>query len=395
MKFIRTGLVMAILALMVMVLQVPAASAKEHDAFKIGGVVALSGAYGILGESMKKGVEIAIEMRGGKVLGKPIKVVWTDSETKAQIATQKATKLLSQGVDMIFGACSSGSTLAMMKVVERKKTPLLVTLSASDRITGKDKNRYTFRTSNPLAMEVRMIGKFVKTSGVKKVYGVTADYGVTRAAWEDLSKAYKAWGLEIVGADFPPLGNKDFAIIIDKIDQSGAELVTFLGTGGDAVTFLKQAKTVDLQSKIKIVGTIIQDEMLAKATGPGALGVYSTLRYHFSTDTEANRKFVAAYKKKFGELPNQFAGEAYDGMAWWLDVVNSTGSWDKEKWVDAFEKSVWDKSVEGVKNMLPCSHQASQIGIFGVVVEGKPPLPKYTMKVINVYPVESLFEPCK
>ena len=37
----------------------------------------------------------------------------------------------------------------------------------------------------------------------------------------------------------------------------------------------------------------------------------------------------AAYQAKYNELPSQYAGEAYDGLSWWLDTVESTGVWDK------------------------------------------------------------------
>ncbi|KAG1263923.1 hypothetical protein G6F65_014440 [Rhizopus arrhizus] len=67
------------------------AQAAEPDTFKIGGVVSLSGTYGIFGEDMRKGVTVAIEQRGGKVLGKPIQVTWEDDETKPQPAVQKTT----------------------------------------------------------------------------------------------------------------------------------------------------------------------------------------------------------------------------------------------------------------------------------------------------------------
>lgn len=90
----------------------------------------------------------------------------------------------------------------------------------------------------------------------------------------------------------------------------------------------------------------------------------------------------------------ELAGEAYDGMSWWLDTVESTGSWDKEKWVDAFAGSTRENSLEGKKVMRACDHQALQVGLWGEVVEGKEPLPPLTMKITNVFEPEALFPPC-
>ncbi|MCD6671356.1 MAG: ABC transporter substrate-binding protein [Burkholderiaceae bacterium] len=368
--------------------------AADPDAFKIAGVVAFSGAYGIIGEGMKRGVELAIEHRGGKVLGKPIEVTWEDDETKPQPAVQKATRLLAGGAHMIFGAVSSASTVALQSLADQRKVPLLVTISADDKITRPNGSRYTFRTSNTLGMEIRMSTEFTKVKGLKKVYGVVADYGVTRDGWDAYRAAVEKAGVTIVGVDYAPLGNRDYAVIIDKIAKTDADGVALIVTGNDGVTFLKQSGQAGLGKTKVQFGPVLQDELLAAAVGPAAVGAYSGVRYHFSEDNEANRKFVEAYRAKYNEWPSSFAGEAYDGMSWWLDTVESTRSWDKEKWVDAFAGSTRENSLEGKKVMRACDHQALQVGLWGVVEEGKSPLPPLTMKITNIFPAEALFPPC-
>jgi len=370
------------------------AQAADPETFKIGGVVSLSGSYGIFGEDMRKGVQIAIEQRGGKVLGKPIEVIWEDDETKPQPAVQKTTRLISDNVQMIFGAVSSASTLAIENLVKQRKIPQLVTMSADDKITVPGGSRYTFRTSNTLGMEQRMALAYTKDQKLKRIYGVTADYQATRDSWEWYRKEAEKAGIEIVGADFPPLGNRDYSSIADKIARSNADGVALFMTGSDAVTMVKQAGQVDLGKTRKIFGPVIADETMAAGVGPTSIGVNSGVRYHYTEDNAANRTFVAAFHKKYNEYPSSAAGEAYDGMSWWLDVVEKTGSWDKEKWVDAFANSVRDNSVEGTKSMRSCDHQAMQVGLWGEVVAGKPPYPAYVMKIVKVYQPNEVFEPC-
>jgi branched-chain amino acid transport system substrate-binding protein len=361
--------------------------AQEPNEFHIAAVLAFSGAYGIIGKDMRQGAELAIEERGSKVLGKPIRVSWEDDETKPQPAVQKATRLLAGGAQMIFGAVGSASTLALQGLADQRKVPLLVTISADDKITRVNGSRYTFRTSNTLGMEIRMALEFAKVKGLKRIYGVTADYQATRDGWELFEAEAKKLGMTIVG-------NRDFSVIIDKIGKTDADGVVIVVTGNDAVTFLKQSGQVGLgKSKVQF-GPVLQDETLAAAVGPAAVGTFSGVRYHFTADSPANKSFVEKYRAKFGEWPSSFAGEAYDGMSWWLDVVDSTKSWDKEKWVDAFASSARDNSVEGKKTMRACDHQAAQVGLWGVVKEGKDPLPALTMEITNVFPPEKLFEPC-
>ena len=372
-----------------------AAQAADPDAFYIGGVVSLSGTYGIFGEDMRKGVEIAIDQHGGKVLGKPVKMNWEDDETKPQPAVQKTTRLISDGAHMLFGAVSSSSTLAIMNIAKQRKIPHLVTMSADDKITVPGGSRYTFRTSNTLGMEQRMALSYSKDQKLKRVYGVTADYQATRDSWEWYRKEAEKAGIQIVGADFPPLGNRDFSSIVDKIAKSDADGVALFMTGSDAVTMVKQGGQINLGKTKKIFGPVIADETMAAGVGPNSIGVNSGVRYHYTVDNAANKKFVDAYRKKFNEFPSSAAGEAYDGMAWWLSVVEKTGTWDKEKWVDAMAASVRDNSVEGRKEMRACDHQALQDGLWGEVVAGSAPNPEYMMKIVQTYSPKQIFEPCQ
>lgn len=352
--------------------------------------------WAVRGEgNMRRGVQIAIEERQGKVLGVPIEVVWEDDETKPQPAVQKATKLISEGSHMIFGALSSASTLAVMNITKQRKIPHLVTISADDKITVPGGSRYTFRTSNTLDMENRMALSYMQDKKLKKIYAVTADYQATRDGWEWFKKNATSSGAQIAGEDYTPLGNRDFSSVVDKIAKSDADGVFLALTGSDVVTFLKQAGQVNLSKSKVIFGPVVADETMAAGVGPSALGVNSGMRYHYTINNAANRKFVEAYQKKFNVFPPMAAGEAYDGMSWWLDTVEKTGVWDKEKWVDAFANSVRENSVEGKKTMRACDRQALQVGYWGEVVQGTPPAPALTMKITQVFPENKLFTDCK
>ncbi|RCW69403.1 ABC transporter substrate-binding protein [Pseudorhodoferax soli] len=372
----------------------PIAPAWAQDAFRIAGVLPLSGAFGIIGENMRRGVTIAIEERNNRVLGKPIEVSWDDTETSTQVAVQKTTRALSREVHTVFGEVSSGSTLAMMKLTDQRKIPHIITLSADDRITGSDKSRYAFRTSNTVAMENRMIGEFAQRQGAKKLYAIVADYQVGRDMWAALKTDFEGRGIQVVGMDLTAIGTKDYAVLLDKALRSGADSLMLLVVGGDVVTSLKQGADIGLPQKMRVMGTMLMDETLGQAVGPtGSLGVNSTLRYHYSQETPRNKRFVEAYKAKYKELPSQYAGEAYDGMSWWLDTVESTGVWDKEKWVDAFRTSVRKDSVEGEKRMRACDNQAEQPGLFGIAERSSGDGP-IVMKVTERFTAAALFKPC-
>ena len=363
------------------------------DSFVIGGVVPLSGAYALLGTSMQKGVDLAVEQRG-KVLGKPVKALWEDSETKPQTSVQKANKLLAGGVSVLFGDGASGQTLAIMPVADQRKVPLIVTTSAADQITGSARNKYTFRTSNLAFMETRMAAEYVKKAGLKSVYVVAVDQPVGRDTWATMKASMTAMGVKVAGEDFAAIGSQDYSVIIDKVAKSGADGLFIVTTGADTITLLKQAGQVKLGSKVKIFGTGFLDDDAAMAVGPDVVGVKTVARYHFSYDTPANKAFVEAYRKKYNEWPNAYAGHAFDGINWFMDVVEKSGSWDSEKWVTAFEGSSHTNSLFGPRQMRACDHQALGVGLWAEAVKGAAPQPVLMLKVTDTFPPAGLFPDC-
>lgn len=363
--------------------------------FVVGGVLSLSGPLALAGEAMKKGADLALEMRGGKVLGVPAQIRWEDDEGKPQATLQKATKLDAGGAQILFGATTSATTTSMLKLVERRKIPLLVTFAASDDITGSEGNAWTFRTSNSADMDTRMTVEFAAARGYKTVFGLMPDITVGHQIWAEMEKQYKAKGIATAGVEFPPIGTKDFALIVDKIAKSNADSVASALIGADLVTFLKQAGQVRLKDTKQIFGMIVMDELIGQAVGEASYGVNSTLRYHFSFDNPANKAFVAAYQKKYNELPTAMSGEAFDGMAWFLDVIDATGSWDRDAWIKAFKTSKRENSVEGIKVMRACNNQAEQVGIYGRAVKGTEPMPPVVMEITDTFEPAKLFEPCR
>jgi branched-chain amino acid transport system substrate-binding protein len=386
-KFVCAGILAGLTSLS------PVKAAEKE--FVVGGILSLSGPLALAGEAMKKGVDLAIEMRGGKVLDVPIRVQWEDDEGKPQTALQKATKLDSDGAQMLFGAVTSATTTSMLKLAERRKIPLIVTFAASDDITGSEGNPWVFRTSNSVDMDVRMVVEFAASNNMKRIHGMMPDMTVGHQIWDMAEKILPGKGIKAVNVDYAPIGTKDFSLIIDKMAKSDADGIAVSLIGADLVTFLKQAGQVQLQDKKKIFGLIVMDELMGQAVGDASLGINSTLRYHFTEDNAANKEFVAAFQKKYGELPSSMAGEAFDGMAWFLSVVDTTKSWNRETWIKAFKASKWEKSIEGMKSMRACNNQAEQTGFFGRAVKGTGSLPPITMEITNTYTPDKLFEPCK
>lgn len=382
----------AVAGLAIAVGAAPLAAQDAQETFKIGGLLALSGPLGVLGEDAQKGMDLAIEERGGMLLGVPVEITWEDTESKPQVAVQKATQVMSSGAQFLVGSVGSSETLAIMKVSGARKVPMLVPLSSDPSITGENGNDYTFRTASSGDTLALVAARYLEQLEPSKIYGVASDYAVARAGWE-FAKGELADSAEAVGEDFPSYGETDFSVIVNKINGSGAE-AAYIGTGGsDSIAFIKQAGEIGLLERVKLVGPNLVDTTVAAGAGDASIGVATALRYDPSIDTEANKAFVAAYKEKYGTLPSQLAGDAYDGLKWWMDVVDSTGSWNPEDWMAAFSGHTWDGSILGTRTMRDCDNQSQHPSFIAEAAAGSGDQP-YEMKILQKFEAEDIATAC-
>ena len=372
-----------------------AGAADAPATFKISAIIGLSGPLAVIGADMRRGIEVALEERDNKIGGVPIEITWDDSEGKPQVTVQKASQRIAQGTHMIFGEISSPPTIALMNMTEQREVPLLVTFAADNGLTAPGRLKWTFRTGKTVTSNIAGTLGFAEENKIRKVFGITPDYEAARDSWNVFKTLAAARGIEIVGEEFHPTPNRDFSILIDKAIRSGADALYVVSQGNDAITLLKQANEVGLKDRMKLFGAGVVDESIMRAVGAAGVGVGSTMRYHWSEDFPANRAFVERYRRKFGEYPSANAGDAYDGMRWWLRVVEGTKSWDKKDWIAAMAVSVIEDSVEGRKVMGACDHQARQIAVAGVGVESTVPgEPKYGMRVTSVMQADQIYKPC-
>ncbi len=107
-----------------------------EDKVVIGVLSAFSGPYASLGEDSERGAKYAAEEAGGKVLGKPLELMFIDTEVKAGVAARKVREASqSKGVKFFNGAISSGVGLAISQACKEEKAIYFTSVGA-DAVTG-------------------------------------------------------------------------------------------------------------------------------------------------------------------------------------------------------------------------------------------------------------------
>ncbi len=327
------------------------AAAQSKEPIKIGVLLPKSGTYTVQGQNGHNGAMLAVEDFGGKVLGRPIELIWEDESTP-QASVQRMRKMIEvDKVVAIDGGISSGDILAMMPVALQNKVLLMASGPNATEITGKDCNRYTFRVDLPSHVTVRAIFPTLWDNGKDK-------------RWYFLSASY-AWGIDsfnqmrdylkmkdssavITGEDQAPLGTNDFSSFLLKLRGGNPQVGWITFGGSDLTSFLKQFQQIGLKGKVLISSPIVNDSDLWAAGPEAVTGSYPKLwNYTGRYNTPKSQAFAKRYIEKFGAAPEVEAWQDWFGTTSILTAIQKTGSTDSKKLVQFLESH----KFEGYKDM--------------------------------------------
>ena len=304
------------------------AMAQTKDPVRIGAVSSVSGVFAQQGEEILRGIQFAADEANAKggVDGRKVAVQVADDESTPEAGRRVAEKLARDGNKLLIGPIASSIALAIGQNLDRWDAMLTVVASKSDKITGDSCKPRMFRTNHSDAMDLAMLGNWMKNVKGQNFGVIAADYVWGRDSAGVFSSSVKAMGKNVSISLFPPIGTKDFAPYISQLKSAGnIDGVWVALVGRDAIAFAKQAQEFGLTSK-RIIGHAFIMNFLVDATGTATQGVWGNMGYGADIDTPLNKAFVAGWKKKFNRLPTDNEGQAYNGMQAIFEGVRKSGS---------------------------------------------------------------------
>jgi branched-chain amino acid transport system substrate-binding protein len=322
---------------------------------KIGSVLSLSGGAANQGVQTKTGAIIAadeINAKGGipGLGGAKIKLIFGDSQSKPDVGASETERIIQrESVPVMMGAYQSAVTTVTTEVAERYKTPWLVTGSVADIITQRG-FKYTFRPNNMAVYDANEQLQAIKTlthetgKGPKSL-GILvegSDWGKSHAG--NLRKLAKDLGYEIVLDEAYSPGTVDFSAQILKIKSRKPEAMVIAMYTPDHIVFTKQAYEgkLDIPFGIHSVGAGSEDPNFYKAVPVQAVE-YMFVQEDFQIDITEVAPWTQAVSKKFREVLGYditaYGAQGYSAVYTIYDVLQRTGSLDKEKIREAFAKT--------------------------------------------------------
>ena len=355
------------------VLGLLAGSVTAAETIKIGTFLAVTGPASFLGDPELKTLQMYIERinEEGGVLGRKLELVHYDSGGSPKKAVGFAKRLIEQDkVDIIVGASTTGSTLAIIPLVEKAGMPL-ISLAGSVKIIDPVK-KWVFKTPHTDRMACAKIFEDMKKRGIAKVGMISGSGGFGKSMRGQCKSLAGEYGIEIVADETYGKKDTDMTVQLTKIkNAAGLQAVLNPGFGqGPAIVTKNYAQ---LGIKVPMYQSHgVASKGFIELAGAAAEGVRlpasALLVAELLPDDDPQKPVVlgykTAYEKKWGSDVSTFGGHAYDGLFLAVGAMKAAGSTDKAKVRDEIEKITGFIGTAGEVNMSAADHLGLDLSAF-------------------------------
>ncbi|MBI5664348.1 MAG: branched-chain amino acid ABC transporter substrate-binding protein [Nitrospirae bacterium] len=350
MKNLRERLLPAAAIILSMIIAV-SCTKQETGSIKVGVAGAHSGDLASYGLPTVKAAELVVKdvnAKGG-ILGKKVALLVEDDVCKPEVATNTASKLLSQGVHVVLGHICSGATKAALGIYKESKIITMSPSATNPPLTQSGDYPNFYRTIASDDAQARLEVDFALDTLKLKKMAVLHDKGDYGKGLAEFAKDFldKSGRAEVVLFEGITPGAVDYSAVIQKIKNSGAEAVIYGGYHPEA------SKLVMLMRKKKMDTFFISDDgvkdmTFIKVAGEYAEGVYAT----GPKDVSKNPLAIAAtdaHKKAYGSDPGAFFLNAYAATLALLNAIEKAGSTDYQAVSNALRTEYVDTPLGKIK----------------------------------------------
>lgn len=310
---------------------------------RIGVPVGLSGANSVVAPSVVQSAELAVEEinAAGGVLGRPLALEVADDGSGATGAQRAFESLIFQRqAHVLISMETSAARNAGLPIVSRGRKPYIYT----SFYEGRSCNRFMYVNAwVPDQQVAPIVDHFMGKRGANSFYLVGSDYAFGRGMLAFTKSYIERKGGRLVGEDYQPMDASDWTAVVGKIRGAAPDAVIMSTAGGAPnVTLTKQYRAAGIRA---MVGNLSVDEGTAKSMGADAEGILISGSYFSNIDTPANRRFLEAMQKRFGNelrTPNDLSVPQYEAIHLYKAAVEKAGTVDTDPVVRALAEVSYD-----------------------------------------------------
>lgn len=296
---------------------------------RIGVLGDMSGQYSeYAGGGTVHAVRMAVEDFGGKVLGRPIEVVFADHQNKADIASTKAREWFDVGgVDLVTNLQNSAVAVAVLNVARDKRRVAIVTGATSSVLTNENCTPYSVHyVLNTDAMSNGIARAVIKEGGDSWFF-ITLDLVFGHSLEKNVGDVLAEKGGKVVGRVRHPLGIADYSSLLLQAQNSGAKVIGLANAGNEMIGTIKGAHefglTRDGKQRLVPLAVLITD--IHSLGLPATQGMLLTEAFYWDQSAES-RKWARRYFEKMRKMPTQIQAGDYSSTMHYLKAVQAAGT---------------------------------------------------------------------
>ena len=351
---------------------------KEKEPYKVGAVFSVTGRASFLGEPEKKTAEMIAEAinKVGGINGHPLELVIYDDEsdeTKCVLAVKRLLK--KDQVPVIIGPSLSGNTLAVVKVMNDAKVPLVSCAASNKIVTPVVDRKWIFKVPQSDTHAVEKIYDYLLKNGINKIAIMSVSTGFGASGREELLRLAPQVGIEILADERYGPKDTDITAQLTRIRGTDAQAIVNWSVGPTQVLAVKNWHDLGMTNipfyQSHGFGSR-RNIKLAAGTAEGVLCPLGRVNIpNLVPEDHPQKKVIMLYNKafqeKFNEPLSSFGGHAWDALNLVIDALRAVGP-DTAKIRDYVETRTNFIGQHGVFNFSPTDHNGLTKEAFEMVV---------------------------
>jgi branched-chain amino acid transport system substrate-binding protein len=296
-----------------------AAPAASGDVIKLGGIGPTTGAAAIYGTATKNGAQIAVDEINA-LGGQQFELNWQDDEHDPEKSVNAYNTLKDWGMQALVGTTTTGPAVAVSAEAQADNLFMLTPSASSVDVIGGQTDgisrkenvfQMCFTDPNQGTASAEYISTNNLGSKIAVIYNNSDAYST--GIYNKFQSEADERGMEIVSVTtFTDDTANDFSVQLNDAKNNGADLVFLPIYYQPASLVLTQAKEMNYAPKF--FGVDGMDGILTLEVFDTSLAEGVMLLTPFTADAEDEKtqNFVKTYQEQYGDIPNQFAADAYD-----------------------------------------------------------------------------------
>ena len=302
-------------------------AASAADTVKIGCVAPLTGPQAHLGKDIENGARLAVDTinaTGPTMGGKPIQfeLQVEDDQADPKTATVVAQKLVDEGAKGVVGHLNSGASIPASRIYSDNGVPQVSPASTAVAYTHQG-FKTTFRLMANDSQQGKALGQYATKLG-KRVAVVDDRTAYGQGLIDEVIKAVKAAGGEVVGREYTTDKSTDFTAILTSLKAKRPDVVVFGGMDPQAAPMVRQMRTLGMKTHF-LGGDGMQSAEFIKLAGSAADGAIGSSPGLPLEQMPGGADFTKRFGERFGKV-QIYAPFSHDAAVVLLQAMLRAGS---------------------------------------------------------------------